>query len=409
MDDTKKVGTYFFFAALIVTYILMYEPFCFVQFVPSFLRILIELTILLILLFLWISESRPGFIPTNLLIFPLLVFWLLNADAALDVNSTGEHQFPGFITKIAVLTFGINALQYRPLLVKYLARAWALLWVLVCIQVMLASAGYYAGLIDFPLVDSGVDIVAETYFNRAFGYATFRTFFGLTFAKFSSYLLEPLFFGLFTGLNILTAHYFLPKHLAKRFNIINLIGGLLSGSITFLLFFCSLAAYNFFGKHLSQRNKVIASLFLIITGALVSWIILMKLGVGETSSLGDRVLRLTIAINTLMNSTTHSLWFGKFNYNEIGDPAASNGLLSLLLQKGLLLFFPILLLFYKYAKSNILVLAYLFYYSLAVEYFWWPAFIIYLILFYCLAKEVPYPTTKKKTAGQLYPSVEPSL
>ncbi len=387
-DQTKYPFFFFLFSILIVAYLLMYGPFLFVPFVMPALRIGLELLILMIFMVLWLLKSRPGFIPVSFLIFILLAFWLFNAGSALQTSEAGETGFPGFIPKIALLVLGVNALQYYPSLVKFLARAWALLWAVICIQILLAAVGYHLGLVDFPLKVSDWSSYNIYFFNPIFGYLFSKG----SVPRFSGYVMEPIFLGLFLGLNILSASYFVSKRYVKKFRILNLIAGILSMSFTFYLFFGSLAAYTFVKKCLSQNNRAVSFFALAAAGALTSWIVLFKMGLGKSSSLVDRVWRFYIGLNALLHSTTHALWFGNFDYVQAvnADRAASCGLLVLLLQKGLILFFPILYLFYRHAKRDFLVLAYLFYYSIWLEYFWWPSFIVYLVLFHCLSNK-PQP------------------
>ena len=140
---------------------------------------------------------------------------------------------------------------------------------------------------------------------------------------------------------------------------------------------------------------------LTIVGVLVSWIILMKLGLGADTSLNDRALRLAIGLSALLNSTAHALWFGNINYIQTvegADRAVSVGLLTLLLTRGLIIFFLVLFLLYKYASRNALVVMFLFYYSLFLDYFFFPAFIVHLILFYCLSPQLKGMLEKPKIA-----------
>lgn len=387
-----------------MAYIVLYEPFIFVRDVPSAVRILIEFSFLFILLLLWLSKAKPRFIPYSFLIIPLLLLWLFLADETRSVNGPGGGWFPGFITKIIFLIFGVIALKPYPTLVKALARVWAFVWVFIGVQVTLAAIGYALGIIHFTLEGDWKLGIMEYYYNPIFGQLDSRGFKGATLPQFSGFLMEPLFLGLFAGLNVLTASILVSKKYQKLFRILSYVTGLLSGSVSFLLFFCSFAAYKFVGKY-SSRGKLISFFVLAVVGLAVSWFMLVDLGIGEASSFGVRAVRISIALNALMHSSLHGLLFGTYNYSQlVGEQmSASCGILSFLLQRGVILFIPVMYLLFKYAKKDHYVLAYLFYYALLLEYFWWPAFVVYLVVFYCLSSQAEGVVADQETspAGSL--------
>lgn len=401
MNSAQEVNTTTIIAALMavlfVAYTVLYEPFHFVAMVPPVVRILVEFSLLCILFFLWLSRTQPGCMPKSFLIFPVLVIWLLCAGETRTVNGPGEGWFPGFITKIIFLVLGVNALKYYPALVRVLARAWVLVWTFTGIQIVIAFLGFSLGIIHFSLQGDWRFALPEYYYNPIFGHLDFRGFKGIDLPQFSGFLMEPLFLGLFSGLNILTASYLVARKHQKWFKSLSCVTGLLSGSIAFLLFFSSFAVYKIVRKY-STHSRLISFLALAVVGFAVSWAILVSMGVGEASSFGSRALRISIALTALSHSTLQGLLFGTYNYSQsVGEKmSASCGFLSFLLQRGIILYVPVMCLFYRYARKDHFVLAYLVYYALLLEYFWWPAFVVYLVLYCCLSHAVQ-PVPREET------------
>lgn len=408
MNHTQESGTVSIIASLMlvltVAYIVLYEPFHFVRMVPSVVRILVEFFLLFILLLLWMLKFKPMLVPVSFLIFPLLVLWLFLAGETRTSNAAGEGWFPGFITKIIFLILGMNVLGHYPALVRVLARAWVFVWIFTGIQVILSSIGYHLGIIPFTLEGDWQNGIMEYYYNPLFGQLDFRRWHDMDIPQFAGFLMEPLFLGLFAGLNILAAPYLAPKRYRKIFRYLSYVTGLLSLSVAFYLFFFSYTIYNVIKKH-SSHGKLISFVVLVFVGGVVSWMVLVNMGVGEASSLGNRAMRIAIALKALTHSTTHGLLFGTYHYSQtVGEKwSASCGILSFLLQRGLIIFIPVMILFYKYSKRDHLIAAYLFYYSLLLEYFWWPAFIIFLIVFNC--NKLENPATAPSADGAVAPEL----
>lgn len=386
MTPASKITTHSMIAALVipltVAYIAFYEPFHFVHMVSPIIRILVEFSLLFVFALLWFSRFKPVFIPWGFFIIPLLLLWLFLAGETRTASGSGDGWLPGFVTKIMFLILGANALKYYPSLARVMAKAWVFVWVFTGIQVILSSIVYFLNIAHFSLEGDWRIGIMEYYYHPIFGQLDYRGFKGIYLAQFSGYLMEPLFLGLFAGLNILAAPSLVSKKYEKLFRGLSYITGILSGSFSFILFFCAFEVYCFVKKH-STHTRFVSLMVLGAVGVIVSWLFLVSLGAGEASSFGNRAMRISVAFNALMHYTPRGLLFGTYNYSQIvGERvSASCGVLSFLLQRGILLFVPVMCLFYKYAKKDRYVLAYLFYYSLLLEYFWWPAFVVFLLVF----------------------------
>lgn len=388
----------FIVSALFVMYIFMYDPFCFVDVVRPSYRIGVEFFLLLIFLTLWVSKGQPGFIPADFLLIPIVLFWLLFSESKVA---------PGMVSKLFLLIFGVHSLQKHPSLTKFLARVWVLVWTLVFIHITLAAIGKYCDFITFPPLDESFSFFTTSslhYFNLIFGY-NFHRGFGLS--QFTGFMVEPQFAGFMAGLNIIAAPYFLPINQAKKFRILSLIAGILSGSLSFIFFFISLGVLKVLtGKRFDQiRKRKSLILTFILVGGIISCIVLFWFGYAPNTSLSERVFRLSIGVNALKQINLNSLLFGNFYYGVTvhADRGIANGFLTVLVQRGLIPFSILTYLLFKYSRHNLLLTAYLFYTGMMVEYFWWPAFVFCLVLFYCRS------SATQTTSHRMYSSDDKDL
>lgn len=390
-NDIAKVNFYslvaFIFSGLVIAYVVMYEPFLFVALVDSTIRIGLEFLILYFLLLLWFSQNRWSLIPASFLLIPVILVWFIFS------NSLSA---PGLVTKLILLILGVKILPRHPTFIKFLARAWVFLWILISLQAILSAIGYYVGFVRFFDVDDYFPTqgIGYSYFNPLFGFATFRPYLGFDMTRVSGYLFEPLYLGVFSGLNIIGSRYLLPNKYAKAFSLLSLFAGLSSGSLAFFIFFASLGLVTLFGKNYLRKiqENGRSVLILLSFGVLFALVLMFYTGIGSASSLSDRIFRLGIGFDALRQSSISTLLFGNFNYSHLSgidmgvvNQGAANGFLTVLVQRGVLVFSILIGLLYKYSKRNKLLVVYLFYVAMLVEYFWWPAFIVYLILFYCLS------------------------
>lgn len=384
----------YFLVGLIFTYVALYNPFVSVSLIDPNLRIGVELFLIILFFLLWMSNTPFGFLPTNFILILIIGFWLLLSDS---------QESPGLVTKVVFLIFAAQTLRRSAKLLNLTRQVWVFFWVLISVQAILGAIGQYFGILSFSLWEELTDSSAR-YFNPYFGFSHSRNYFGIIFARVSSYMDEPQVLGLFSGLNVLGAPYLLHGGQEKKFRILSLIAGIASGSLSFLLFFLSLGVFRFLGNdsiQVARKNKMRLFLFLFI-GVIVSFVIMFYFGIAESSSsMGDRIFRLYIGVDALKQGNIYSWLFGNLNYQEaIGAKSAiSNGLFTVLVQRGLIPLVILVYVLYKYSQRHFLLTVYLFYYAMFLEYFWYPAFMLYLALFYVLSLGVDWVKQFERIPG----------
>lgn len=359
------------FILLLLAYITLSEPFFGIAIANPKLRIAVEAALLLTFLSFFYATTHLSEMRRPIVGLLIVAAWLVISNPTM--SGAHGHSPPALIAKFAMLLLGAHAICNHRRLHQLCAWTWVAVWAVISLQTITSGLCYNLHLIDFgtsPFKSVG-------FFHPILGFINTWNFFGFIYGKPMGYLLEPIALGFCLGLNIVVSPSFLKPSHAKWFKGINLIAGLCVGSTAFYLFFLLFGLYQLMHRHLATP------LLVVILGAIAAVFLGATI---EYTSLKDRAFRLAIGMDALMQSNWKSLLFGNMNYlssNTIPNTdlkTISSGFLTVLVQRGVPLLLFLCYLLHRYTRGNTVVLAYLLYYGLLLQYFWWPVAILFLVL-----------------------------
>lgn len=364
----------------ILAYMVMPEPFSLVLILPPKLRIACEFLLFSFFLALFCTtlQLKEMITPVGMLCGASL--WLIMSNPSL--TATDGHSTPSLIAKLSVLILGASVVSRQRWILALLVRVWIVLWSLISLQTILSCIAFNFGWVPFSLK-------TDVFFHPLFGFVNPWNFFGVMVGKPMSYLLEPVALGFCLGLNGVSSMPGLDDKGSRYFRLLNLLAGLCTGSMAFYLFFTLLALsralHHVFNRLQSKdfvsRNREVLTVMALVVFA-VTFLVLTR----ECTSIQDRLLRLAIGLDALFQTDWRSLFFGNLHYvAACGIPGAecktiSSGFLTVLVQRGVPLFLFLGYLLYRYARDSVLLLSYLLFYGWVLQYFWWPVFIVFLIM-----------------------------
>jgi len=384
--NVSKLNIYLI-AFLIGIYVLFTPPFIFSEYIPFSFRVVLELIPILFFLAVLNRKSYPLVMIASLFVWSMLVLMMF-----LYTESAIASVFYSYL-KILFFILLVVILDSTSEVYDVIKKTWLAFWFFVSLCVILGFCLYQLNIIDFTFM-SFEDILGKEsyhYYSHAFFGNFIQSYMlGIPVPRMTWYLFEPSMLAFFFGVNVLIADaLFANKDHAKKFKLLNLVAGLLTFSNTFIIFFI------LYGVVMLFRLKLLRSIFYLVAPVvLISavWVIytaLFNTELGSSTSLGDRTLRLEMAYYFLEHNTLLSFLYGNGLgvSTEIFGKGLSSGLLSVLVERGFLVFLFLVFLFYMFAKHNKALLFFLFFYSLAFEVIWYPLLLVAIAISYVADKQ----------------------
>lgn len=365
-------------AVIMAVYMLLYPPFLSVLSGNLYLRLTVEAVLLSHLLF--------GVIRSNKMKYNLVVMMgVYLTYCAFMWQSSDLRNYISSLNKILFFVLVINLFEKREKLLSKSKFIWIFIWNVFSISAIIAFLGYELGIIRFhysALSENLFGVGHEYLISPLFGAILLKNMFGISVARFTGYMTEPGIISFFFGFNILIAKYiFDNKKSEKYFIYFNAIAGLLTFSMTYIFFLivylCSLILNKL-------RNKGISKLLLLTVSLVSIYFLIMSTSLLDNSSFSNRLLRVMNGFSLLENNNFVAWFFGNggdFASREVGM-GISAGILSTLVEKGLILLILIVWYLIRYTKFDPMLLFYILYYHLVFEFFWSPFFWVGIAISY---------------------------
>lgn len=377
-NETYRLTNNKLVALVICAYMLIYPPFLSSAYVNIYLRLTLEIGLLCYLI---IKSNIKYSIIFILILYIVYSFFSLGSDDLRNYISS--------LNKILFFILLISMLKKRQHLAKYLKNHWIIIWKILSISAIIAFLGYEFKIIKFSEFEFAEGSY-NYYINPILGALLPKNFFGVEMARVTGYMIEPNLLSFFFGFNLLIEKHIFENKSHKSFIYLNAIAGLFTLSTTYMFFIIAYLVYIRLDKLLA--NKLLIIILLVILLLVLINVITMDLL--EFSSASDRLLRMNSGLSLLRNNNIVTLLFGNgasFSSREVGM-GISAGLLSVLVEKGLILLAVVILLMWKYSKFDLVLWLYLLYYNLVVELFWYPIFWVGISIAYATYYHNKYKT-----------------
>ena len=209
-------------------YICIYPPTIVPIFLDPSTRVIYESIVLLtIVLYSRLRDTLK--IPKDLLWLIVLValYWIFSQEESKQVLS--------FFNKYVFLIFLISVIRHSRSLFIWLRGTWIAVWFVMPVLAVLACLIFALNLAPYSAFRFG----NYEYFNYPLlGLVLHKHFGSYILPRYSSWFVEPGYLSFFFGANIFMARYLLFRVNWRRWFIgFNLVGGLLTFSVTFYIFF----------------------------------------------------------------------------------------------------------------------------------------------------------------------------
>jgi len=342
--------------SLILFYVFIYPPFR-ISSIPVFipLRLTIE-TLVLIYLVTKTQLVTPGKLQVNLLlaVIMVLLFGIFGAEPIRYVLS--------FLNKLLFFFLLIKVFQDDYKLMVSIRKAWVYIWFLISFSAIVALIGNLSGLLSFYKYDFYDSYAYQ--FNPFVGSIKFRGLFNYKLQQYVGWVFESGQLAYYFGINIILSKIIYKKKAGYNwFGFVNMIGGLITFSVSFYLFFIFYFIFLVF-------NKI--KMKWLFYSTIIPFIIYYAIYFYQNpelflfTSMLDRVWRVEGAINILLKMNLMELIFGMgtFQSRAAMGGGFTVGVLGMLLGRGLLLTVFYIFLMIKYTKYNNTLLVYTVYYNL---------------------------------------------
>ncbi len=361
-------------------YALLSDPFIFLFFLPFGLRILVLVVPLFFVFYSYVIKGRWDY---KVLIFAYFGIVLAYCFKNLDVSGTIVKNTAQFAFLLSLFLYSRQHLMNRKFLVT-----WLWLWSYIGACIPISFLIFHLDIFSFnptPLSENPGD--ADYYYSHIplIGNFVNYSFLGIKVPKSSWYAFEPGMIAYFFGFNVLLSTYLDEPGNARNgvgfFKYSNLLGGLFTFSSTFILFLLFYLSYMFFVK----SKSVLVKGFLLLSGVgiVVSFVaFVISSGFLEASSFGDRSVRIGNGVEMLSRSDIYSLLFGNGlgSSVEIYGSGLSSGLLSLIVEQGLIVFFFTMVVVFSLLRGKFDLFAYFSFYLVTFNPVYYPMTAIGLII-----------------------------
>jgi hypothetical protein len=346
--------------------VFLYAPFLLATHVPASFRVSFFVLVILLLL-----SATKRFQSKDMLVCVILAF-VASSFLAVNINNIASLMTAGNVMLTLTFAYALSrAAQENHNLRECLVRGYIILSIIVPFFSLLS--------IIFLMVFGELNIFnlrsgdgGYPYFYTPFGLILDKNYFGLNVHRSFFYFDEPIYPGAIYAANIfLMTPYLTGKR--RLFLIANVVGGILTYSVTFLalsvLFFALKKAT------ISVRTLRISFAIVLISTLLVGDFLL-------TSSLDERLYRVTIFFNAIDGVSLSQLMFGLgFDYSAFDfNKGFSMGLLTAIWELGVVNLILIIFLSIILANRRMIVFVFFFVTALVFEPFKMPIFWVVLVV-----------------------------
>ncbi len=290
----------------------------------------------------------------------------------------------------------IYTLQYKVKLTHIINKLWIFIWVIMSISAPIAvltykiMPDYFVFNLDKPYL-----AISDIYdYNNAsiFGNVLEKRIYIMSnytiIPRFCGWFTEPGYISFYFGLNVCIAKTLISNNIKRNtFIFINMIGGLLTFSVTYYLFIFMYYGYKLFIL-IIPNIKVYYGLIITITIVLSSTIYnyLINPEMLTNTSLADRVRRHSGSIDLLSElSTTNLIFgFGIENFKNVLVAGSTSSFWDILIGKGIIIFCIVFYLFFKYNYYNGVMIIFIIFYNLFFPTFTQPIFFLGLAIPYAM-------------------------
>ena len=341
------------FICFLYLYIILYPPFRGSAILELVVFRLISETLLLIILLIKSQFVGPGKIQVNLLWAGLVViiFGIFSPENFRNVFS--------FLNKILFFFLLLKVLKddYKSMIT--VRKIWIYLWYFISFSAIVALIGNLSGVLSFYQYDYYNSYSYQFY--PLVGSIKYRGFFNYNLQQYVGWMFEPGHLAYYFGLNTLLSDL-INQNKNQRFNwfkIFNMIGGLLTFSFSFYLFF---ALYSIF--ILFEKIKIKFALYLFIPVIIYS--IFSNTDLINYTSMDDRIWRIEDAIIILSKMNIMEMIFGMGTYQSRAamEGGFTVGFLGMFIGRGLLVTLIYFFIIINYNRYNYTLLIFILYYSL---------------------------------------------
>lgn len=360
-------------ALVIVFYVVLYPPF-----IPGLLdqnaktiRVFLEGSLLISLAFylLRIGLRLHLFLATALFIYLLNFF--INADSIEKILS--------HFNKLALLILLPVLFKEVRVLAHFFKKAWVVFWTYNSIAGILGFCLFMSKISMPQILDNQISY--HYYYYDFLGSYLLKTINGVVFPRYTNFFIEPIILGLFFGLNLIIKDK-LIKNVKKRnvFFILNLIAGFLTLSYAyafFVLIFAFLKS-SILKNIFTRKYITVISLFLIFISIAQLPSVPNSENILPYSSLLERLQQIERSLSFLSFSPISKIFFGSgvmFFQNKING-GASAGFFDFLGAWGVVLLIFWSAVIYQNVKKMPGLFSYLLLYTLVLNYWHFPFFIL---------------------------------
>lgn len=360
---------------LCLIYVLSFQPFQFYGYfgLPDFVRLLIEGITILFLITFSLYRMRRKFILWFLIFSAVFTFsfYVIPIDES--------KYFLSIYNKIIFSVFFLNMFFSFLFFRQFILQAWIAFGWLLIVYSVIAVIGYYSKIFSFINLNNATALGFGDYgyyFNSFLGNILQKKFSlmpGFTLPRYSWWVAEPGQYSYIFAFNIWIAQYLNMKN-RKTFLLGNTFAGVFTLSGTFFVFL-GIQTICYFVLKARSSFRYISGFFILICFSFFFLFLPMRI-VGTFTSVGDRIDRFNNWQELFMSGDIPELIFGHgvFALSRFSGYASSSGILTILLERGLILFIPLIIYIFINTYKNIEFLLLIIIYLLAFDFVGWPIF-----------------------------------
>lgn len=373
----KACGLYarLILCGLLFIYVCIYPPVVATCFIELSTRLAVETLILLIFVF-YVQLKSSFKVPKDLvwLIVLVLLYWIFSLEKSRQVLS--------FFNKFIFFIFLVRVIHEDQGMFLLLRKFWVAIWFILSISAILACVSFTFDIVPF----SNFKLPGYApQWNPFLGLVLPKHITGiLTLPRYSGWCIEPGYLAFFFGANALISNsLFTNVNMIRCFRRLNTFAGFLTFSVVFYAFFLGFYLYQMICRTKVMPRTRINLIFFLFSSFLLFYVYKNPWCLPYTS-ITTRIGTFEGAWEVFINMDIKHLifGFGTIPLQNMMGGGSSSGLTDILLGKGLLLSFFIILLIFRYTKHNPPLLCFIIFYSLAFSVLWHPLFLFVVALGY---------------------------
>lgn len=381
---TKKLP---FFVILIfivlMIFVFMYPPIA-TSFTSEYKmgRLLLE-GFILYSLSIYLAKSETEILVVLFLVFVLYMMnWFFSTE---HIENVLSH-----FNKFMFLLLISRVLWRRNDLALVGKNIWTMFWVYCSIMGIIGYLLMISNLVSPTLiVGEEVGLGRYSYYHYPLiGNYIMKSIVGIPFPRYTGFLSEPGMLGFFFGFNLVIAkELIVGEKKCRRFTILNMVGGLLTISYAFGIFLAIFLCLRLtMVARLVSKRHYLFGLFCVLgiigVASAVSPMVNDISGLLPYSSIGERFQQYVLSIDFLMKQSLSGLVFGVgiLPFHDAIGGGATAGIFDVLASRGIILLGIWIYVLYVKARHIPGLFLFLMYYSLFIDYWHFPLFMLGLAL-----------------------------